>query len=200
MTRLQFPLFHSHIDLAHQIWSRVISLGDIVVDATCGNGHDTLFLAKKTLTHDSGRVYALDLQETALESSRKKLETELSPELSQRVIFLQQCHSHFPEEIHEQKARLFVYNLGYLPGGDKSKTTMTQTTLSSIDEAKKCLLPGGLISITCYPGHPEGEIEQKTILDHVSQWDLSEWSCCHHQWINRNHAPSLLLIQKGNTA
>lgn len=176
---------NAHIDLAHQYWARLIQPGDTVIDATCGNGHDTLALAKLPV----GKIFAIDLQPEAIRSTRTRLK-------GHSVTYIEGCHSTFPEEIGRDTVRLIVYNLGYLPGGDKTKTTMTQTTLESIKNAQELIMNGGAISITCYPGHPEGKREEEAILEYVESLDPALWSCWHHRWINRYASPSLLLLQK----
>ena len=52
--------------------------------------------------------------------------------------------------------RLVAFNLGYLPGGDKGIITISKTTLLALEAAKKMLIPGGLISLVVYVGHPGG--------------------------------------------
>lgn len=191
-----YPLFQSHIELAHQYWEELILMGDIIIDATCGNGQDTLFLAKQNITDDAGILYAMDIQDQAIESSKGLLKESLPPELFDRVKFIKGCHSQFPSEIEAGSVSLVVYNLGYLPGGDKGLTTLRDTTLLSIKNAFPLLKKGGAISITCYPGHAEGKVEEDALLQFTSGLDPREWSCTHHQWINRKKAPSLLLLQK----
>lgn len=194
--RHAFPLFQSHLDLAHAFWSQIVQIGDKVIDATCGNGYDTLKLCQLALSLDKGKVYAFDIQQQAIESAGQYLASHLAEGLRKHVIFQQGCHSNFPEEILPESIKLIVYNLGYLPGGNKAKTTLASTTLISLRQAQLLLQPGGIISLTCYPGHAEGSKEQKDILTYASAFSPQEWSCCHHQWINRPHAPTLLLIQK----
>ncbi len=171
-----FPLFNSHLDLAHALWDQLVSPGDLVVDATCGNGHDTLALAEM-----GARVVACDVQLEAIEATRARVQ-------KYPVEFFHGCHSLLPEI----KAKLVVYNLGYLPGGDKQITTRVETTLKSITR----FLDVGAISITCYPGHSEGAREESALLEFTQALPAEEWSVSHIRWINRAVAPSLLLIQR----
>lgn len=191
-----FPIFQSHLDLAHAYWSQLVQIGDTVIDATCGNGFDTLKLCLLSLSPDRGKVYALDNQLPAITSTRNTLATHLSSEILRRVEFHHCCHSHFPYSIPPQSIKLIVYNLGYLPGGNKLHTTLAETTRQSLSQAQDLLQPGGMISMTCYPGHAEGTKEQEAILDYLSNLSPQKWSCCHHRWCNRRQAPSLILIQK----
>ncbi len=183
--RTAFSLFHSHLDLAHSYWSKLLTREDIVIDATCGNGHDTLFLSQL-----AAKVYAFDLQEKAISSTKTLLGDVSNVHLEAR------CHSTFPANIPQSSVKLIVYNLGYLPGGNKELTTMTETTLASIKAAEQLIMTGGAISITCYPGHPQGAIEQQKILEYVKTLPPQLWNCCFHEWVNRAASPSLLLLQK----
>lgn len=191
-----FPLFQSHLDLAHHYWERLLEPGDCAIDATCGNGHDSLYVGGRCLTKDAGALYLIDLQESALENTYMRLAAELDPALLERVTFLKQCHSTFPASIKPESVKLIVYNLGYLPGGDKGKTTQVNSTLESLKSALLLIVKGGAISITCYPGHEEGAVEEENALAFCANLDPKVWSCCHHRWINRHRAPSLLLIQR----
>jgi SAM-dependent methyltransferase len=190
----KFPLFQSHIDLAHRYWKELVIAGDTIIDATCGNGHDTLLLSQHV--GHKGSVWGLDIQQDALDKTRCLLEQNLSPEHMQKIILRKHSHARFPEEIQENSIKLIVYNLGYLPGGSKSLTTRAETTLSSLEHAQKLILPGGAISITCYPGHPEGKNEEEAILTHTSTWPPQIWNCLHHRSLNRLQAPSLLFLQR----
>jgi hypothetical protein len=196
--RNPYPLFQSHLDLAHSYWSQLIKTGDSVIDATCGNGHDTLKLCQLALSIDKGKVYAFDIQLQAIHSTSQFLDANLSLAFRMRVDLQHRCHSSFPDSIEKESIKLIVYNLGYLPGGNKTFTTQKKTTLESLQQAQELLQPGGVISVTCYPGHAEGGQEQDTLLKYVTQFSPKKWSCCHHAWLNRKESPTFLLIQKAN--
>lgn len=188
-----FCCLQSHLKMAHAYWEAIIKPQDVVIDATAGNGHDTLFMAKLA---KEGCVYAFDIQVEALEKTRIRLKNNLSEQQFLRIKLIQGCHSQFPEEIRPKSVKLIAYNLGYLPGGNKNNTTLTKTTLKSIENGLALIQVQGVISITCYPGHPEGKIEESAILDFASQLDRSQWNCSHHRWINRKNSPSLLFISR----
>ncbi len=196
MKRALFSLFQSHLDLAHSYWQKLVQKGDLVIDATCGNGQDTLVLAKLCLGRHEGLLYAIDILPQAIENTHKYLQNELEAEILERIYLINGCHSQFPKEILLQSAKLITYNLGYLPGGNKSLTTQVESTLESLNNAMKLIQHGGAISITLYPGHPEGQREEEKILSFVREIPSSEWNCCLHQWINRKKSPSLLFLQR----
>ncbi len=196
--RSTFKLFQSHLDLAHRYWQSLLQKGDVAVDATCGNGKDTLQLANCVLTEESGAVWAIDIQQEALDHAQTYIKAALSEAHHSRIHWSLGCHSVFPPSLQNESVQLIVYNLGYLPKGNKSLTTRSSTTLKSLEAALPLLRPGGAISITCYPGHPEGFVEQQAVLNFLSLLSPLQWSVCHHQWINRSEAPSLILVQKAN--
>lgn len=183
--------FSSHIDLAHSYWKAHVREGDCVIDATCGNGHDTLFLAQ--LVGSSGLVIGLDIQEQALANTKTLL---LKENLYERISLHKQSHESFPEDAYLRPISLLVYNLGYLPGGNKQLTTRTATTLASLEKSLELLSSGGLLSVTCYPGHPEGETEERAVIAWMEALPPFKYAICHHRWVNRRLAPSLAIIQK----
>jgi hypothetical protein len=188
----------NHIKLAHHYWKTHLKPGDIAIDATCGNGQDSLYIAKHVLTENSGALYLFDIQQIALDQTRLRLSSELNAMQISRVHFCHLNHSEFCQTIKPETVSLIAYNLGYLPGGEKSITTLTETTLMSLNNALSLIKPGGLISVTCYPGHAEGLKEEEAILNWSSQCNPSLWSCCLHKWINKPKSPSLLIIQKNS--
>lgn len=184
----KFPIFNSHLDLAHQYWEKLLLESDWAIDATCGNGHDTLKLSEIL---KNGGVIGIDIQPEAIAKTK-----ELLGEHRAHSSLYCQSHATFPLLAEEKQVRLIVYNLGYLPGGNKTITTMAETTLASIRAAAKLIISGGAICITCYPGHAEGEREQQLLLQEFSRWPSDIWNICHHTFPHRPFAPSLFFIQK----
>lgn len=178
-----------YIDLAHYFWRKWISPGDSVIDATLGNGHDTLFLAK--LLKGKGKLVGYDIQTRAIEQTKKRLES-LSENERSIVRLCLRSHTQFLE----CGVKLVVYNLGYLPGGDKSITTQAETSLISLKAALQAISESGRISLTCYPGHPEGKEEETLLKNFLKTLPSKQWEVSHHQWPNRNNYPSLFLIQR----
>jgi hypothetical protein len=172
------------LKLAHQVWKDHLKPGDFAIDATCGNGYDTEVLAHLNLAH----LYVCDIQKKALNAT-KSLVGE-----NQNISYHLECHSTF--SFVKNPVDLIVYNLGYLPGGDKSLTTNLQTTVKSIKTGIVLLNPGGLISCMLYPGHSEGAREESALLDLTSDFSPKNFQISHHQLVNRCRAPSLLLIRK----
>lgn len=154
-----------------------------MIDMTCGNGQDTLFLASLM----PKRLVALDIQPSAIERTRA-----LVPQAECAL----KNHALYPDELANSSIKLAVYNLGWLPGSDKTCTTLLETTLKSVKHLLPKIQAGGMISLTCYPGHPEGEREEEELIKELQQLDPFEWNICLHRWLQRQRAPSLLLLQK----
>lgn len=193
---LSSSAFKGHIQTAHAYWTQLLKPGDCVIDATCGNGHDTLLLAQLVLTEQSGWLYGFDIQEKAISATRQRLDGELPPQMLSRVILYQSSHEQFSDAIKPESVNLIVYNLGYLPGGNKELTTYKESTLASLQKALLLLKPGGAVSITCYPGHPAGELEENEVLAFAAALPTKSYCCMHQRWVNRTRSPSLLWVQK----
>ena len=139
--------------LAHELLRAQLCPGDIAIDATAGNGHDTLFLAQAV--GPCGRVHGFDIQPAAILATRARLAA---------------AGAAAPAELHlaghEQMARLLpalcgkvaavTFNLGYLPGADHATTTGTNSTLEALEQALTLLRSGGALSVLAYRGHPGG--------------------------------------------
>ena len=174
------------LEMAHDFLAQVITKDDVVVDATMGNGHDTLFLAKL-----AKQVYAFDIQEQALEKTSQRLqEAGLT-----NVDLILQGHETVDQFVTEVKAAIF--NLGYLPSADKSIITQPQTTIESLDKLCQMLIKGGRIAIMIYYGHEGGDIERDAVMDYVSQLPQQEYTATIYRTLNQiNNPPFLVMIEK----
>ena len=174
------------LEMAHDFLAQVITREDIVVDATMGNGHDTLFLAKL-----AKQVYAFDIQEQALEKTSQRLQ---EAGLTNAELILQ-GHETVDQFVREVKAAIF--NLGYLPSADKSIITQPQTTLDALDKLCHMLVKGGRIAIMIYYGHEGGDIERDAVMDFVSHLPQEEYTAAIYRTLNQiNNPPFLVMIEK----
>ena len=148
---------------AHVIVSRYLKEGDLAVDATAGNGYDTVFLAQQV--GDGGRVFAFDIQEQALRATAARLEQS---GLGSRVELIhcghEQMAATLPPHSHG-RIQAVMFNLGYLPGSDKSTVTRVEHSLPALEQARRLLAPGGIISVLAYRGHPGGLEESLAMKD-----------------------------------
>ncbi|KAH7616191.1 putative rRNA methylase YtqB [Nannochloris sp. 'desiccata'] len=194
-SRLETLLSNARLThMAHDAWSQILRPGDTVVDATSGNGHDTLFLAKAI--GPSGQIYAFDLQQTAIESTISTIEQGLSPESRPKMHYVAQCHRNLQHIVGTHTARLVAFNLGYLPGGDKNVITRQTSTLAAIEASFEVLHPGGLLSILAYTGHEGGPEEFSAVAALLEQLPPKYWVSTQVKVLNRPTAPVLLLAWK----
>ena len=148
---------------AHTLLESALKPGDIAIDCTMGNGKDTLFLAN--LVGERGHVFAFDIQAGAIDNTGKLLEQ--NGITTGGVTLIQTGHESLREFIPAEalaKCKAAVFNLGYLPGGDKQICTEADTTIAAIDALLSTIAPGGLIVLVVYPGHPQGEREAAELL------------------------------------
>ena len=180
--------------IAHEVWASVLRPGDIAIDATAGNGHDTTFLARAV--GPMGLVYAFDIQESAIQATRQTVQSKLSESERGRIHYVQKCHSQMQEEVGSHKARVICFNLGYLPHGDKTVITTVQTTVHAVEAALEVLMPGGLLSILSYTSHPGGLEEYDAVNSILTQLPPAYWVTSQIKLLNRQTAPILLLAWK----
>ena len=180
---------------AHNIWSQFVKDGETVVDATAGNGHDTVELAR--LVGVDGCVHAFDIQEKAIESTSQALERAFMNTKSRPSIELHRCSFTSMEKlVGKNTARVIAFNLGYLPGSDKSITTDSDVTCEGIKQALEVLVPGGLLSILSYTGHPGGLEEYAAVKELVAGLPPASWVSSEIRLLNRPSAPVLMLVWK----
>ncbi|MBR5109800.1 MAG: class I SAM-dependent methyltransferase [Clostridia bacterium] len=177
--------------LAADILRRAVAPGDTVVDATMGNGHDTLFLCR--LVGEQGRVYAFDVQEKAVENTRKRL---AEAGMLDRAVLFCQGHEYMAAQVKEPVAAV-VFNLGWLPGGDHSVTTRWETTRQAVEGALALLRPGGMLVICAYPGHAEGDRERRALADMLSSLPPQQFNVLWHRFLNAGPgAPECFAVQR----
>nr|WP_153465353.1 class I SAM-dependent methyltransferase [Sediminibacillus terrae] len=182
------------IPFAHDLLRETVKPGEIVVDATCGNGHDTAFLSK--LVGDKGTVYALDIQQQAIDRTRLLLEQQRIFNVRLLLADHQYVKTYIPATSHGQIGGA-IFNLGYLPGSDKQTITTPESTIGAIRALADIMKPGGLIAIVVYYGHQGGQLEKQELLDHLAGLDQKEFSVLQYAFINQqNNPPFLLALQK----
>ena len=163
--------------------------GDLAIDATAGNGHDTVFLAG--CVGENGRVLAFDVQAAAIRSASDRV---AEAGLSSRVEFLQASHASMAEHAPRGSAAVVMFNLGYLPGEDHQLTTESTETLAALDAAALVLKPGGIISVVCYPGHDAGAGESSAVEAWMAQRAADRWRVAKYAMLGTlRPAPFLLM-------
>lgn len=170
-------------DLSHDIISNYCVNFNVAVDETLGNGYDSDFLAS-----NFKKVYSFDIQNTAIENYKAKNMSN--------VELICDSHENIDSYIKEN-IDAAMYNLGFLPGGDKSITTTYKSTLNSLEKTSKLLNSGGIITIAIYCGHEQGKEEFNKLLDFVEGLPKDSFGVMLHSYLNRNeNAPKLMVIER----
>jgi predicted methyltransferase len=183
------------LPFARRLMEQAIAPGDIVVDGTIGNGHDTVFLSK--LVGETGRVYGFDIQELAIQATTSRL---IENQLMQRVTLLHKSHEQMKDSIPQKdhgKISGAIFNLGYLPGGDKSIVTQSKSTISAVEQLLEIMAPEGIIVLVIYHGHEKGAVERDELLYFCQQLDQNLAYVLQYQFINQiNSPPFIIAIEK----
>ncbi len=173
--------------LAQARVAALLGRGGRAIDATMGNGHDTCFLARRVAP--DGHVIAFDIQADAMRHTRERLRaSELAPVATLHL----RGHEHLLKTVPTSwvgTVDVVMFNLGYLPGGDKTVVTRPDTSLSALEQALTALRPGGLLSLLLYRDHAGGTSESTAIERWLSASD-------RHLTVERHDSPGpcLLLI------
>ena len=188
---INIPALRGPVPLSHLFLHSFLRDGNNAADATCGNGHDTLLLAR--LVGVRGHVWGFDIQRQAVEETGRRLD---EAGLSSRVTLLPVGHEGMAAHI-AVPLQVVLFNLGYLPGGDRCIITRPETTVSALGQSLNLLAAGGIVLVTVYPGHNGGSDEQSA----VEEWATGLEPRVFHSWrMGQTNvtptAPYLLLVQK----
>ena len=186
-------MLKSALHYSHELLAQVIQPGHSVVDATVGNGHDTLFLAE--LVGKTGQVIGFDVQIIAIERTRERL---IGAGLEERCQLYNQGHETLDAVLaSEHELTAAIFNLGYLPNSDKSIITHAQTTITAIQAIMTRLAKGGRIVLVVYYGHDGGLAEKNQVQQFVATLPQEDYNVLQYGFINQqNHPPYLLCIEK----
>ena len=170
-------------DLSHHIIENFVDNKGVALDGTLGNGGDCDFLSK-----NFSKVYAFDIQEKAIEQYKTRNR--------ENVTLVLDSHENLLKYI-EEGIDAAIYNLGFLPGGDKNITTKSDSTLKSIEAALELLNSGGLLVIAVYVGHEEGAKEGEAVLKYTKELPKNKFGVMLHKVVNRSElSPYMIVIEK----
>ena len=182
------------LDAAHLLADRAIRRGDLTIDATVGNGHDTLFLARSV--GPEGRVVGFDIQQGALNETRRRVQAD-APDTALHLIHAghETMATHLAENAYGTVSAV-MFNLGYLPGGDHSVTTTPETTCPALDTSVELLRPGGIITVVAYTGHEGGEEEAHAVESWASALPEASFRTLSYRFVNQPSDPPRHLIRQ----
>ncbi|SDD36677.1 tRNA (mnm(5)s(2)U34)-methyltransferase [Sporomusa acidovorans] len=179
------------VRMAHQFIIPQLHKAKLVIDATAGNGKDTLFLAEHT--PESTTIWAFDIQQQALFHTQLLL-TQHS--LSHKVRLVLDSHANIAAYI-SQPIHIAMFNLGYLPGGDHTISTCPDSTIQAIKQTLPLLAVNGLITVAAYPGYEHGRQEGKAVYQYISGLDQKKYTVACWSMVNQlNNPPILYVIEK----
>lgn len=189
----------SILEYAHTLAGQAVEEGGVAVDATVGNGHDTVFLARAVGA--DGVVVGFDVQEEALAETRRRLSTEA---LGAPVRLVHAGHQTLARQLDDtERGRVgaIMFNLGYLPGGDHSITTRPETTRQALNASAEVLRPGGVITVVAYTGHEGGEAEAEVVESWASALPQEQFRALSYRLPNwSNDPPRLFAVEKRRNA
>lgn len=178
-------------DTVQEIVKTYINEGDTVIDATIGNGYDTDFLVQQV--GDTGKVYGFDIQEIAIKLTKEKLNER---KLLNRVTLIKDSHEYVKNYV-EGSVKVAMFNLGYLPKGNKEIITKPESTIKSIEAILDLLQKNGLISIISYYGHEGGMLEKNEVNKYLGELNNKEYDVISIAYENRKmNAPIIYLVKK----
>lgn len=185
-------LLNSAIDISRYIIDKCVSKGSSVIDATAGNGNDTVYLASRV--GKSGRVYAFDIQKIAIDNTLSLIKK--TDGLEKRVTLICDDHCNIAKHINCE-IDFVLFNTGYLPSGDKSIVTEKSSTIKAISESMLLLKKGGIILLIVYRGHPGGYEEYTEIQNFTSKLDYKKWNTIDLDFPNKiNNPPVIIALEK----
>ena len=172
--------------LAHQVIAEHVRPGDFCIDATAGRGRDTVFLCE--LVGETGKVLAFDIQEEAVASTCALLREK---GLSDRAQVVLDSHSHMDQYAPPESVDCIVFNFGYLPGGDHTIFTRSETSIAAIEQGLKLLKPNGLMSLCIYYGGDSGYAEKDALLAYLKTIDSKRYTVVVCSFYNRPNDPPI---------
>lgn len=179
------------VKVAHKLLLDKLKISDCILDATAGNGNDTIFLAKNSPTQ--AKIYAFDIQQSALNATKVKLQEGAFLE---KVSLILASHDKVAEYIKDN-IDIAMFNLGYLPGGDHTITTVAETTIAALEKTIALLNVNGIIAITAYTGHDAGAIEYNQLVTFLTNLPVRNFTVGCYAMINHSKtSPVLYLIEK----
>jgi len=180
--------------LSHILLKSLTNGSGIYIDATAGNGYDTLFIAK--MLKQNGSLFSFDISYQAVGNTKKLLE-ENNISIN-NVNIINDSHENIDKYIGQNKIKAAIFNLGYRPHSDKTVKTMPASTILALGKILYRLECGGAVIICSYTGHDGGE-EDEQVFKYLCGMENKTYEISKTEMISRKHSPVLyLIIKKGN--
>lgn len=188
---MSFYYDQNALKLCHRYWDENLTPGMTCVDATAGRGRDTLMLCQ--IVGESGQVYAFDIQEDAIESTRTRL---IENGVSDRARLILDSHGNM--EKYVQSADAVVFNLGYLPGGDHAVGTHAAESIRALEAALRIIRDTGFVTVCLYYGGDSGFEEHDSMMRWLAGLDHKRYTVMVQQFYNRPNCPPIFIVIEKN--
>ncbi|HLV08790.1 MAG TPA: class I SAM-dependent methyltransferase [Halanaerobiales bacterium] len=182
--------FMSVVEFSHDLFRQHIDRGAHLVDATVGNGHDTVFLAK--LAGKGGKVTGFDIQSEAINNTKKRIFKE---GLEDIVELFQTGHEEMANYV-KHKVEGIIFNLGYLPGGNKEIITETEKTTAAVKSGLSLMKEGAIMVLVIYTGHKGGPEEEEALLELAAGLDQEKYNVILYSFLNQLKEPGKVMAIK----
>ncbi|MBU8905280.1 class I SAM-dependent methyltransferase [Desertibacillus haloalkaliphilus] len=184
---------HGILPFARFLLEAALEKGGIAIDCTIGNGNDTLYLAN--LVGSEGHVYGFDIQGQALINTKERLQEH---GVLERTTLFEASHDQIDTLIpKETRINAAIFNLGYLPGGNKEIVTEPTSTIAALEQLLARLEPGGIIVLVVYHGHEQGKVERDAVTEFVTAIDQKSCHVLRYEFVNQtNNPPFILALEK----
>lgn len=181
------------VEFSHYLLQKNLEAGSAAIDATAGNGHDSKFIA--SLIGQEGKLYSFDIQKEAVKNTTELLAAE---NLLTQSKIIKDNHRNLAAYI-DQKVAAVIFNLGYLPGGDKEIITESKDTIAALEAALQLLKDKGIIVLVIYSGHQGGKEEKEALLKYCSSLDYKKYNILNYSFLNQpGPPPEIIAIKKRN--
>src|ERR1700681_3663185 len=172
MPKILVAVTEERLTAAASSWIEVALFdGALAIDATVGNGYDTLFLAHRV--GPKGKVLGFDVQKAALAGAREILKFVGSID---RVSLIHESPTRFSDFLPAGSTIAgAMFNLGYLPRGNRQIITRPDTTVLALRSVLEHLAEHGRVTLLVYRGHEGGIPEYEGVRQFLEELSADEW-------------------------
>lgn len=182
-------MIQSPLSFNHSLLKDFLEKGHTVIDATVGNGHDFLFLLKHI--GPTGKAYGFDIQQAAIDSTEEACQSLKSAPSYQLI---HDSHANILQYVEKDSVHAIMFNLGYLPKGDKSIITKPDSTIDAIAAGLKALKQNGIMTLMIYYGHEGGNDERIAVENYLTSLNQKAYTVMRYQPLNQQNTPPYLII------
>lgn len=177
------------VQLVHDWLAANLPAPSLCIDATCGNGGDTLFLCRL-----AQRVLAMDVQPQAIESTRARLESAGID--AARYTLVCDSHANLLHYAEPESADAVLFNFGWLPGAEHNVFSTAQSSIPALEAALQALRHGGILSAVLYSGKCIGTDEKQAVLEWLRALPIRQYTvliCDFGNWADTAPLPCFVL-------